>query len=123
MQAIVSLDGSFSFVHPESDNGDDSKSISAATYWFGYTSRERLDLRIQASPLTHVGKDTPPTLFLNSSVKRMHAGRDDFQEILTRNAVYSEVYTFEDAPHSFCLFDPWFDPTVKKISSFLNKVL
>ena len=35
VQAIVDIDGTLSFVHPESGEGNDSRSISAATYWFG----------------------------------------------------------------------------------------
>ncbi|MDX2047122.1 MAG: hypothetical protein SFU87_10065, partial [Chitinophagaceae bacterium] len=76
----------------------------------------------QASPLTHVGLHTPPVLFLNSSVARMHAGREDFISVLNQYHIYSEVKTFEGSPHSFCLFHPWFEPTVNHIDEFLKKV-
>lgn len=122
VNAIVDLDGTLSFVHPESGEGDDSKKTSAATYWFGYSKKESPELWKEASPLTYVGKNTPPTLFINSSVERMHAGRNDFIKVLNENHIYSEVKTFPDAPHSFPLFDPWFEPTVKYIDGFLKKV-
>ena len=123
VQAVVDIDGTLSFVHPESGEGDDSKRISAATYWFGYSKIDNLKLWEEASPLAHVGKNTPPTLFLNSSVDRMHAGRDDFRKVLDQYNIYSEVHSFPNAPHSFCLFNPWFEPTVKYIDEFLKKVL
>jgi pectinesterase len=123
VKAIVDLDGTLSFVHPESGEGDDSKKTSAATYWFGYSKKENPELWKEASPLTYVGKNTPPTLFINSSVDRMHAGRNDFIKVLNENNIYSEVKTFSDAPHSFPLFDPWFEPTVKYADEFLKKVL
>ncbi len=122
VQAIVDLDGTLSFVHPESKEGDDSRSTSAATYWFGYPKRENPALWKDASPLTHVGKTTPPTLFINSSVPWMHAGRDDYRTVLYQYGIYSEVQTFIDAPHSFPLFEPWFDRTVRFIDNFLQKV-
>lgn len=122
VQAIVDIDGTLSFVHPESGEGDDSHSISAATYWFGYPKKDKPQLWKDASPLAHAGKSTPPVLFLNSSVARMHAGRDDFRKILDKYGTYSEVHSFPDAPHSFCLFEPWFGPTVTYISGFLKKV-
>jgi len=122
VNAIVDLDGTLSFVHPESGEGDDTKKTSAATYWFGYSKKDNPKLWEEASPLTYVGKNTPPTLFINSSVDRMHAGRNDFLKVLNENNIYSEVKTFSDAPHSFPLFDPWFEPTVKYIDEFLNKV-
>jgi acetyl esterase/lipase len=122
VKAIVDLDGTLSFVHPESGEGDDSKHTSSATYWFGYSKKENPKVWEEASPLSYVGKNTPPTLFINSSVERMHAGRTDFLKVLKENNIYSEVKTFSDAPHSFPLFDPWFQPTVKYTDDFLKKV-
>ena len=122
VQAIIDLDGTLSFVHPESGEGDDSKKTSAATYWFGYSKNDNLKLWQEASPLMYVSTSTPPTLFINSSVERMHAGRTDFLKVLNENSIYSEVKTFPDAPHSFPLFDPWFEPTVKYTDEFLKKV-
>ena len=77
VNAIIDMDGTLSFVHPDSGEGDDSKGTSAATYWFGSSKKENPMLWEAASPLGYVGEKTPPTLFINSSVDRMHAGRDD----------------------------------------------
>jgi pectinesterase len=122
VQALIDIDGTLSFVHPESGEGDDSKKPSAATLWFGYSKKENPELWKQASPLTYAGAQTPPTLFINSSIDRMHAGRNDFTSILNQYHIYNEVYTFPDSPHAFCLFEPWFTPTVNYIVSFLDKV-
>jgi len=120
--AVVDIDGTLSFVHPESGEGDDSKRTSAGTYWFGYSKKENPSLWTQASPLTHAGEHTPPTLFINSSVERMHAGREDYIKILNGYNIYTEVQRFENSPHHFCLMDPWFEPTVKYTDDFLKKV-
>lgn len=122
VQAILDLDGTLSFVHPGSGEGNDSKGISAATYWFGYPKKENTALWQAASPLTYVGPQTPPTLFLNSSVERMHAGRDDFMQVLQQNGIYAELYTLEGSPHTFPLFEPWFHQVVERVHSFLKKV-
>jgi len=122
LNAVVDIDGTLSFDHPEGGEGDDSKSISAGTYWFGYSKKNNPMLWKAASPLSYVSAKTPPTLFLNSAVSRMHAGREDYIKVLDANNIYSEVHTFEGAPHSFCLFDPWFQPTVNYIDLFLKKV-
>lgn len=122
VNAVVDIDGILAFIHPESGEGDDSKRVSAATNWFGYSKTDGPQLWKQASALTHVGPQSPPILFLNSSVDRMHAGREDYIKILDHYNIYSEVKTFEGAPHSFCLFEPWFDPMVKDIDNFLKKV-
>jgi len=122
VNAVVDIDGTLSFVHAESGEGDDSKRTSAGTYWFGYSKKENPELWTQASPLTHTGKHNPPTLFINSSVDRMHAGREDYIKILSGYNIYTEVHRFENSPHHFCLMDPWFEPTVKYTDGFLRKV-
>ncbi|WP_375444428.1 alpha/beta hydrolase fold domain-containing protein [uncultured Fibrella sp.] len=123
VQAVVDMDGLLAFDHPESGEGDDSKSTSAATYWFGGPKAQTLALWHEASALTYAKQQTAPILFINSSVDRMHAGRDDLRRELTARGIYSEVHTFPDAPHVFCLFHPWFEPTMAYTITFLNKVL
>lgn len=122
VNALVDIDGTLSFLHPESKEGDDSKSISAGTYWFGYSKTEQPELWKAASPLNYVSGKTPPTLFINSSLPYMHAGREDYIKVLNEKGIYSEIREFENSPHSFPLFNPWFTPTVNYIDAFLQKV-
>jgi pectinesterase len=121
VNAVIDMDGLLAFIHPESGEGDDSKRTSAATNWFGYSKTENPDLWKQGSPLTHAGAHTPPTLFINSNVARMHAGRDDYVKILNGHKIYTDIKSF-DAPHSFVLFEPWFTPMVETMDDFLKKV-
>ena len=122
VQAIVDVDGTLAFIHPESGEGDDSKGISAATYWLGASKTDQPALWQQAGALSHVSARTPPILFLNSSVARMHAGRDDMARQLDAFHIYHEAHTFADAPHPFPLFNPWFQPTLDYTAAFLNRV-
>lgn len=122
VQAIVDIDGVLAFIHPESGEGDDTRSTSAATYWFGYSKSQRPALWQEASALNHIDTHTPPMLFINSSVGRMHAGRDDLILKLNQFGTYSEVHTFSEAPHTFMFFNPWFEPTLSYITNFLKKV-
>jgi acetyl esterase/lipase len=122
VQAIVDVDGILAFLHPESGEGDDSKSLSAATQWFGSNKLTRPELWQQGSALSHLGPNTPPTLFINSGVARMHAGRDDMMRQLGTLGIYTEVHQFPEAPHPFPLFHPWFTPTLEYTVSFLNKI-
>lgn len=122
VNAVIDLDGTLAFIHPESGEGDDSKKTSAATYWFGYSKTENPELWKQAAPLTHAGKHCPPFLFLNSGVARMHAGRDDFIRVLATSSIYTEIRTLENAPHTFLFFQPWFDSTLAYIDRFLRRI-
>ncbi len=122
VQAVVDIDGILAFVHPESGEGDDSRQTSAATYWFGYAKSDKPDVWQHASALTHADRNMAPILFINSSVARMHAGRDDLITKLNKLTIYSEVHTFSDAPHTFLFYNPWFTPTVTYISNFLHRI-
>ncbi len=125
IRAIINIDGIMDFTSEEARQHEDnpaSKS-TAAGRWFGGRYAEKPDLWREASPVYYVTKDSPPMLFINSSMPRFHAGRDEVIQHLDKFSIYSEVHTFDDAPHSFWLFDPWFERTGTFITKFLNKVL
>jgi pectinesterase len=53
----------------------------------------------------------------------MHAGRDDYIKILSAHQITTSVKSFEDAPHTFCFFEPWFTPMVDAMHEFLTKTM
>jgi len=116
VQAIVDIDGTLAFHHPESSEG------KAASLWLGGTYQEKPEIWEDAAPLNHVDKNTPPILFLNSSNARFHAGRDDMIKKLDSLKIYSEIREFPDTPHPFWFFHPWFNPMMETTVNFLNKV-
>lgn len=116
IQAVVNIDGTLSFHHPESQEG------KATALWLNGTYEENPKIWELASPLDHVSKNSPPILFINSSIPRFHAGRDDMIKQLNSFNVYSQVHTLADTPHPFWFFDPWFVPTVDYTISFLDKM-
>lgn len=116
VQAIVNIDGTLAFHHPESVEG------KAAADFFGGTYAEKPDAWEEAAPLNHAGKATPPIVFINSSIPRFHAGRDDMIKILDRHGIYHEEHTLPDTPHPFWFFHPWFEPVVNYTVEFLDKV-
>ena len=118
VQAIINVDGIVSFVHPEA-----SKEGKYASFWLGGDVKNAETQWKQASALEYVNKTTPPTLFLNSSIDRFHAGRDDMINHLKKWGIPYEVFSFKKAPHSFWFFEPWFSPMIDKIDDFLKRVL
>ena len=119
VQAVINIDGVVSFIHPEAEAEIRG---NAASTWFGARYDEDPDLWKDASPLEHVDKSMPPILFMNSSIPRFHAGRDDLIQKLETLCIYSEVRTHQDSPHPFWLLHPWFDPTVEYVRKFLDHV-
>ena len=124
VHAIINIDGILDFSDPaESGKDTDPDKPSAATRWLGATFRENPDTWMEASPLTYAGRQSPPTLFINSAIPRFHAGRDAYTRILDHHGITNQVHTIPDSPHSFWLFHPWFDSTVKYILNFTDNAL
>jgi len=117
IKAIVNIDGVLAFHHPESAEG------KYATLWLGGTYEEVTEIWKDASALTHVDKNTPPILFINSQHDRFHAGRNDMIEKLNKYKIYSKVEQIPDSPHTFWLFHPWFEQTIQYTINFLDEKL
>lgn len=117
VNAIINIDGVLAFHHPESTEG------KYASLWLGGTYKEIPEIWNDASALFHTNEKTPPILFLNSQHDRFHAGRNDMIGILNKHKIYSRVETIPDSPHTFWLFEPWFDKTVQYTLDFLNEKL
>ncbi|MCH4551717.1 alpha/beta hydrolase [Aestuariibaculum lutulentum] len=123
VQAIVNIDGVVSFIHPEAAAESKPGKHSMAGIWLNGEKDENFNLWKEASPLEYIGKNTPPTLFINSSHPRFHAGRDDMLHILNQHNIYNETHTLPGSPHSFWLVNPWFETALNYTVNFLNKVL
>ena len=116
VNAIIDIDGTLAFKHPESVEG------TVAGLWLGGTYAEIPTIWEQAAPLNNTDKNTPPILFINSSVPRFHAGRDDMIAILNKNGIHNEVQPIKNSPHSFWFLNPWFDETILLTTRFLDKL-
>jgi acetyl esterase/lipase len=124
VQAVVDVDGVLDFTNPaESAKDNDPKKPSAGKSWFGASYKENPDIWKEASPINYINAKTAPILFVNSSLERFHAGRDEVIGQLNKFGIYSEVHTIADTPHPFWLFHPWFEETSAHIVKFLDKTL
>ncbi|WP_163708101.1 alpha/beta hydrolase [Mangrovibacterium lignilyticum] len=123
VQALINVDGVVDFTDPnESAKDTNPEKPSAGAMFFGGTYNEVPEKWVEASPIQYAGKDTPPTLYVNSSLPRFHAGRDDFFKVLDQYNTYHEQHTIEGSPHAFWLFHPWFDETHVYILNFLDHI-
>lgn len=116
VHAVVNIDGTLAFKHPESVEG------AVAAQWLGGTWEQRPETWTNAAPLTHINPKSPPFLFVNSSIPRFHAGRDDMVKKMDMWGIYHETKTFPDTPHTFWFFNPWFNEMMDTIVSYLDKV-
>lgn len=121
VHAVVDMDGLLDFTNVESLAVKRTEN-SADVFWLQGTYQQLPKRWKEASALTWVNRNAPPFLFINSSQTRFHAGCANMVSRLNSFGIYNEVHKLEDAPHSYWLFEPWFEPTVNYMTSFLNKV-
>ncbi|RKD91093.1 alpha/beta hydrolase [Mangrovibacterium diazotrophicum] len=123
VQALINVDGVVDFTDPnESAKDTNPDKPSAGALFFGCTYKECPEKWVEASPIQYAGKDTPPTLYVNSAQPRFHAGRDELFKVLDQYGIYHEQHTIDNSPHTFWLFHPWFEDTHSFILNFLNHV-
>lgn len=84
---------------------------------------EQRSLYVQASPLTHAGKSSPPTLFIEGEKDTLKIGRAEMQDRLRAAGVPTELVTLKDAPHPFWMSQPWLDETVAAATKWFDKYL
>jgi pectinesterase len=124
VQAVINIDGISAFIHPESGEGQDRPGKpSAATLWFGSSVDDDPESRRQASALTYVNPQSAPMLFINSSIPRFGAGRDDMIQKLEDFGIANQAYQHEDCMHTFWLFHPWFEQTTDWMDAFLKSTI
>lgn len=121
VQAVIDMDGLLDFTDRESLAVKRTEN-SADVFWLDGSYEAIPERWKEASAITWVSPNDPPFLFINSSQTRFHAGCAAMAEQLKKNNIYAEVKTLDGAPHSYWLFDPWFESTVQHITSFLNNV-
>ncbi|MEO6759091.1 MAG: alpha/beta hydrolase [Saprospiraceae bacterium] len=117
VQAVLNIDGIVSFIHPEA-----SAEGTMAGEWLGGSRVTAAENWQEASPLEHAGAHTPPFLFVNCSIPRFHAGRDDLFKILDAAGTYHETHTIPNSTHSFWTVHPWFEETLGYGLGFLGRV-
>ncbi|MBB3187254.1 alpha/beta hydrolase [Microbacter margulisiae] len=124
VNAVVDMDGILTFIgHGSKEGKDQPGKLSCATRWFGVSMKINPAPYLQASALTHVNPHSAPFLFINSSLARMHAGRNALIAKLNQYGIYSEVHEIPNTPHTYWLFHPWFDEAMRYTINFLSKEL
>lgn len=117
VKAVINIDGLLSFTHPDAEEG------TMATQWLGGDDIQSATHWKEASALTHISKKSAPMLFITSSHKRFSAGKN---EVITKYKVWNipvDELHFEQSPHTFWYFHPWFIPTVNKIDEFITRLI
>lgn len=121
VHAVVDVDGVVDFMAPGSLNLK-RKPDSPDVAWLGGTFEEKPAIWKEASPVYWVSKTSVPVLFIQGTEPRFTAGMYEMRALMKQFGVYSEYKPVENSPHTFWLYDPWFEPTMKHTIEFLNVI-
>ncbi len=89
----------------------------------GETPSSNEALYREASPLTHVGSNAPPMLFIDGEFDNPRNRYMQFRAVLDRHGIVNEFVMLPKAPHPFWAYEEWFEPTVVAVDDFLKKHL
>lgn len=77
---------------------------------------------VAASPITHVGRASPPALFIHSEADNVVPYGQSLRLALAfgEAGVPVELVLIPDAPHAFWNFTQWFDDTMDRAARFFR---
>lgn len=119
VQAIVNLYG------PTDLTTDYAVAQEATQYLMGATYDENQDIYVNASPITHISADDPPTLTLHGSIDKIvpiYQG-DILDKTLKQNGVYHDYHRLEGWPHTMDATVPVNEYAQAVMTEFFNKWL
>jgi pectinesterase len=123
VKSVVDIDGTATFIDPGNIEKEKKGPFDTNTRLIGGTFEEKPDVWREASPITHVNRQSAPVLFINSSSYRPFQQREEMSARLKALGIVSDIVVIPDTPHPFWLFHPWFDSTVQYVDEFLKKTM
>ena len=87
----------------------------------GALPRQKTGIYIEASPLTHVNKKTPPMLFIDGEFDRPKTRYKEFWKKMDQYNIPREFVMMPKAPHPFWGMKEWFVPTLNAVDNFLKE--
>ncbi|MFT3830119.1 MAG: alpha/beta hydrolase fold domain-containing protein [Opitutaceae bacterium] len=121
VQCVVDIDGLADFTAAALVAQQVAKP-SAPTRFLGGPFADHTETWRTASPLTHIGRGSAPTFFLNSTATSpLLPGRLEMAKKLRSLGTASEVAVVPDTPHVFWLLEPWFAGVVATTADYLRR--
>ena len=121
VHAVIDIDGMLDFLAPVHINQCLQKTDPIHP-WLNVSFQKDPMVWRDASPNSWIDNNSAPILFINSGIFRFHAGQDEMIGMLNELGIYNEVHKFDINVHPFWLMHPWFDPTIKIMVNFLEKI-
>lgn len=128
VQASIVMCGAVDLLDPHIlqriDKAKDSpRGDSVIDFLGGHLPNKNKAIYKEASSLSHVGKHSPPYLFIDGQFDRPEVRYVDFRKQLDFHMIPNQFVLMPKGPHPFWVFEEWFEPTVDAVDAFLQKHL
>ena len=125
VQAVAAFNGVFDFVALNSPKFKAEKAIEGIANFLGASYEEDPELWVTASPITHVGTESAPFLFLHGTRDKLipYQQSVDMMNALTAAGVSAEIFTAKGAGHTFFIDPPWYQLTLDAMEEFFTRKL
>lgn len=123
--AIANIDGLWDFTTPlalQFEN-DPARPVTSASRFLGGRFEKIPDTWRRASPINYLEAGSPSLLAISGENPRFTAGIDTVEAQARILSMPFRRHHYAGAPHSFWLFQPWFDPLVQQLDEFLSTAL
>jgi acetyl esterase/lipase len=102
-----------------------SSAGNSVAVFLGATYAQKPELWAEATPITHVDKNSAVFLFLhgNADTTVPYQQSLDMLKKLKAAGVEADLFTAEGAAHGFFNRPPWFEPTLKRMEGFFLRHL
>jgi len=98
-------------------------SIANCVIFFGAEYHENPGIYVEASPITHVSKNTPPLLFLDGGLDRPGQRYVGMRKKLDTLDVTNELVVIDGAKHGHWGSEPYRSKFVESMDAFFKKIL
>ena len=124
VQAVVAFNGVFDFVSLWPRTQQPQAVHNAVIPFLGGPLDKVPEVWVEASPVAHVSKTSPPFLILHGTGDTTVPYQQalEMQKALQAVGVRAELYTAEGAEHGFFNRPPYYEPTLLRMEQFLRSV-
>ncbi len=118
VNAVVAFNGVFNLA------AEKVHDLDPVVAFLGSKLTEIPDVYEKASPITYVDKTDAPFLLLHGTKDRSlpYEQSVKMKEALEKAGVRAELFTAKNAGHGFFNHPPWYEPTLKRMEEFLDRV-
>ncbi|MBL8795904.1 MAG: alpha/beta hydrolase [Planctomycetia bacterium] len=123
VQSIVNFAGTMDMTMPHFIERTRKDRNDPAVKFLGATYDENPKLYTEASPITYIGKQTPPMLHIDGEHDRPAFRTERSRKMLKDLGIKTDLIVVKDGPHAFWLFEPYFTPLVEDVAKWFGETL